>query len=239
MPVADEIAVRCQGVAKTYGDGPGAVAALRGVDLEVYQGELLVLSGPSGCGKTTLISIIGTMLDQDEGRCEVFGKDLQSMDENQRLDFRASSLGFVFQLFNLLPALTIAENASVPLLIGGASRLAAEQKACTALASVGLEERTDALPAELSGGQQQRVAIARALVHSPRLLICDEPTSSIDHRTGLEMMNLLRNVAKSPDRAVIVVTHDTRILDFADRVAHMDDGRVTDVVVGTKVGGPR
>lgn len=232
MSVADEMAVRCQGVAKTYGDGPGEVTALRGVDLEVYPGELLMLVGPSGCGKTTLISIIGTMLDQDEGSCEVFGNNVSRMDAGRRLEFRGSSIGFVFQLFNLLPALTIAENVSIPLLIGGVSRKAARQKACDVLTSVGLGERTDALPAQLSGGQQQRVAIARALVHSPKLIICDEPTSNLDHETGQAVMDLLRAVATSPERAMIVVTHDSRILGFADRIAHMDDGRIADVVDG-------
>lgn len=234
MPVANEIAVRCQGVAKTFGEGPGKVSALRGVDLDVCQGELLMLVGPSGCGKTTLISIIGTMLDQDEGLCEVFGDDVARMDESQRLEFRGSSIGFVFQVFNLLPALTTAENVSVPLLIGGVSRKKAEQKACDVLASVGLGDRTDALPAQLSGGQQQRVAIARALIHSPKLIICDEPTSNLDHEAGRAMMDLLRDVAKSPDRAVIVVTHDSRILEFADRIAHMDDGRIMNIVNGVQ-----
>lgn len=225
-----ELAVSCEHVVKTYGEGPGKVVALRGVDLEVYRGELLMLVGPSGCGKTTLISIIGAILEQDGGLCEVFGNDLREMNEEDRLRFRGASVGFVFQVFNLLPALTSAENVSIPLLIAGLSLKDAEQQACEVLESVGLGDRTDALPAQLSGGQQQRVAIARALVHSPRLIICDEPTSNLDHETGHAMMNLLRKVAESPERALIVVTHDSRILGFADRIAHMDDGRITDIV---------
>jgi len=234
MPSHDEIAVRCKDVAKTYGEGPSEVVALRGINLDVYPGELLMLVGPSGSGKTTLLSIIGAILSQDAGLCKIFGNDLQCMDENRRLKFRGTSIGFVFQVFNLLPALTITENVSIPLLINGVSRKKAEQKARTVLESVGLGDRTNALPAQLSGGQQQRVAIARALVHSPKLIICDEPTSNLDHQTGQSMMDLLREVAESPERALIVVTHDTRILGFADRIAHMDDGRITDIVTGQK-----
>ncbi len=234
MPGAEKTAVHCKGITKTYGKGPGEVVALRGVDLDVRQGELLMLVGPSGSGKTTLISIIGAMLSQDSGRCEVFDHDLQRMDESEKLKFRGTSIGFVFQVFNLLPALTITENVSVPLLINGVSRKEAERKAVRALELVGLGKRVNALPAQLSGGQQQRVAIARALVHSPRLVICDEPTSNLDHKTGQEMMGLLRDVGGSPERALIVVTHNTRILGFADRIAHMDDGRITDIVTGQK-----
>lgn len=229
MSLDYQIAVHCQGVTKTYGEGPSQVVALRGVDLDVIQGELFMLAGPSGCGKTTLISIIGAILNQDEGTCEVFGNDLKNMDEEQRLRFRGTSIGFVFQVFNLLPALTVLENVSVPLLLNGVSRKEAEKRAQVVVESVGLGKRLDALPSKLSGGQQQRVAIARALVHSPRLIICDEPTSNLDHQTGRAMMDILRGVAESPDRALIVVTHDTRILDFADRIAYMDDGRITDI----------
>jgi putative ABC transport system ATP-binding protein len=233
VPGKKNIAVHCAGITKTYGEGLSKVAALRGVDLDVYQGELLMLAGPSGCGKTTLISIISAILSQDEGTCEVFGNDLKAMDEQQRLHFRGTSVGFVFQVFNLLPALTVTENVSVPLLLNGVKRKDAEERARAVAESVGLRERTDALPSELSGGQQQRVAIARALVHSPRLLVCDEPTSNLDHKTGRAMMDLLRDVAESPERTLIVVTHDTRILDYADRIASVDDGRITEVVSTT------
>lgn len=231
MPIQNEHAVRCEGLAKTYGEGPGRVAALRGVDLDIYQGELLMLEGPSGCGKTTLISIIGAILRQDEGKCEVFGNDLRNMDDRQRLRFRGASVGFVFQLFHLLPALTVIENVSVPLLLNGVLRREAEERARALAESVGLSERVDALPSELSGGQQQRVAIARALVHSPKLVVCDEPTSNLDHETGHAIMEILLEIAQGPGRAIIVVTHDSRILGFADRIAHMDDGRIVDIAI--------
>jgi putative ABC transport system ATP-binding protein len=224
------IAIDCNGVTKTYGTGDTKVMALRGVDLEVSCGELLMLVGPSGCGKTTLISIIAAIMDQDSGTCEVFGNNFQNFNPRERAHFRNLSLGFVFQAFNLLPALTAAENVSIPLLIRGMPREQAEDRARKVLEDVGLGERVKALPAQLSGGQQQRVAIARALVHEPKLIICDEPTSNLDHKTGIDMMEILRRVAQNPERAIIVVTHDSRIYDFADRIAHMDDGRIVDVV---------
>jgi putative ABC transport system ATP-binding protein len=228
----NQIAVRCQSVTKTYGSGAAQVAALRGIDLEVRYGELLMIMGPSGCGKTTLISIIAAILDQDEGRCEVLGRDLKTVQNTERVRFRGRSIGFVFQVFNLLPALTALENVTVPLLLNGVPRKPAAEKAAGLLRSVGLAERLHALPAKLSGGQQQRVAIARALVHDPRLIVCDEPTSSLDHNTGHEVMELLRGAAQEAGRALVIVTHDNRILPFADRIAYMDDGKIIKTVKG-------
>jgi putative ABC transport system ATP-binding protein len=226
------MAVSCRGVTKSYGDGDARVMALRGVDLDVHCGELLMVVGPSGCGKTTLISVIAGILDQDEGHCEVLGRDFKRMGQKDRARFRGQSIGFVFQLFNLLPALNAIENVSVPLLIKGMARKKAEARAQEVLEAVSLGSRRDALPGKLSGGQQQRVAIARALVHEPKLIICDEPTSSLDHISGRNMMELLRDVAQSPDRAIIVVTHDPRIYEFADRIVRMDDGTIVEVLDG-------
>jgi putative ABC transport system ATP-binding protein len=220
------LAVHCQGLTKSYGAGDATVMALRGVDLDVRRGELLMLVGPSGCGKTTLISIIAAILSPDFGTCEVLGHDLRHMEPAERVRFRGSSIGFVFQVFNLLPALTAMENVAVPLLINGIPRRQAEARATELLDLLGLAKRQASLPEKLSGGQQQRVAIARALACDPKLIVCDEPTSSLDHETGHNTMEILRNKTRSPDRAVIVVTHDTRILEFADRVAHMDDGKI-------------
>lgn len=228
----DQFAVNCRGVTKSYGTGDTRVMALRGIDLVVRRGELLMLVGPSGCGKTTLISIIAAILDQDSGDCDVLGRDVKGMVQKERTRFRGASIGFVFQLFNLLPALNAVENVTIPLLINGVPRENAEARAKQALEAVNLGARLDALPGKLSGGQQQRVAIARALVHEPKLIVCDEPTSNLDHETGRSVMNILRGVAKNPDRALIVVTHDPRIFDFADRIAHMDDGKIIDVVDG-------
>jgi putative ABC transport system ATP-binding protein len=210
------IAVHCRRLTKTYGTGDAKVTALRGTDLDVRLGELLMVAGPSGCGKTTLISIVAAILNQDSGKCEVLGH------------FRDVSIGFVFQVFNLLPALTAIENVTVPLLINGVSRKYAETRAREFLEAVGLNSRVSALPTQLSGGQQQRVAIARALVHDPKLIVCDEPTSNLDHGARYDGGPARR--AKTPDRALIVVTHDARIFEFADRIARMDDGKIIDVV---------
>jgi putative ABC transport system ATP-binding protein len=224
-----EVAVRLKGVTKTYGKGESAVTALRGVDLEVRAGELLMLVGPSGCGKTTLISVAAGILDRDGGECQVFGEDLQAMRDRARVRYRGDNVGFVFQSFNLIPTLTASENAAVPLFIKGLSRGAALRQAEETLERVGLAGRGRSLPGELSGGQQQRVAIARSLVHQPRLIVCDEPTSALDHETGLKVMELLRTVALGEGRSLIIVTHDPRIFHLTDRIAQMDDGRVVKV----------
>ncbi|QXP87545.1 ABC transporter ATP-binding protein [Methylococcus capsulatus] len=224
------VAVECRGVRKTY-DGSGQqVVALRGIDLDIHAGELMMLVGPSGCGKTTLISVIAGILDQDEGLCRVFGHDLLHMKDKDKLRFRAANIGFVFQTYNLLPSLTAAENVSIPMILNGISRQKAQRRAVEVLERVGLAERTGSLPSELSGGQQQRVAIARALVHGPKLIVCDEPTSALDHETGHRVMDLLKQVALDEDRALVIVTHDARIFEFADCIAQMDDGQVVKVV---------
>ena len=225
-------AVTCRGVTKVYEAAGTVVTALRGIDLDVPTGELCMLVGPSGCGKTTLISVIAGILDNDDGECIVFGENFKQMSDRARTRYRGNNIGFVFQQFNLLPTLTAAENAAVPLLINGHSRREAIERAEEALRRVGLEDRRKSLPKQLSGGQQQRVAIARALVHSPKLIVCDEPTSALDHETGHKVMELLRTTAVGPDRALIIVTHDARIFQFADKIARMDDGKIVSVSTG-------
>lgn len=229
MTNTDTLAVRCKGVTKTYGSGSTQVHALCGVDLEVRTGELMMLVGPSGSGKTTLISVIAGVLDRDDGECLVFGHDFKHMNHNEKTLYRGKNIGFVFQMFNLIPTLTAAENAAVPLIINGVKRREAIDRAREILNRVGLGDRTHSLPAELSGGQQQRVAIARAMLHNPKLIVCDEPTSALDHETGHKVMELLREVAVGVGRAFIVVTHDARIFEFADRIAKMDDGHIISV----------
>jgi putative ABC transport system ATP-binding protein len=222
-------AVTCQGVSKYFGAGDMRVAALRQIDLDVADGELTLLVGPSGCGKTTLISIIAGLLDPSEGNIHVFGTDLGKLTGNGKTAFRRHNIGFVFQQYNLLPALTAAENAAVPLIVAGQPRARALAAANKILGTLEMGPRAHALPSELSGGQQQRVAIARALIHQPRLLVCDEPTAALDAQSGRVTMDLLREVAVQPGRAVIVVTHDNRVFDFGDRIATMSDGRVVGV----------
>ena len=228
------LAVDCRGITKTYGSGPNAVAALRGVDLDVKTGELMMLVGPSGCGKTTLISVIAAVLDYDAGDCTVFGNNLKAMSSRERTEFRGKTVGFVFQAFNLIPTLTLAENVAVPLPINGVRRVEAIDRAREMLDKVGLGQRTKDTPGRLSGGQQQRVAIARSLVHGPRLIVCDEPTSALDHKTGHTVMELMRSAALSSGNALIVVTHDARIFEFADRIAQMDDGHIERIVTSPK-----
>jgi putative ABC transport system ATP-binding protein len=221
-----ESAVVCQGLTKEFGAGDSRVLALRGVDLEVFPGQLTLLVGPSGCGKTTLISIIAGLLEPTDGDVTVLGEDLRRLSGRQLVNFRGKNIGFVFQQYNLLPALNAVENAAVPLIIAGLRRGEALARAGHVLEAMALTDRSQALPSELSGGQQQRVAIARALVHEPRLLVCDEPTAALDAHSGRNVMELLRQVVVQPDRAVIVVTHDSRVIDLGDRIVYLSDGRV-------------
>ncbi len=224
-------AVLCANVLKEFGQGENKTPVLRGVDYGVPFGEMNLLVGPSGCGKTTLLSVIAGLLDTSGGKIEVLGRDLSQSGEGERVKFRRKNLGFVFQQYNLLPSLTAAENAAVPLLAAGMKRKEAVDRAKSLLSTLGLEKRLNARPNELSGGQQQRVALARALVHDPRLIVCDEPTSALDEKTGHAVMELLMKAAVRPDRAIVVVTHDSRVFDFADRISHMNDGVITHVEV--------
>jgi putative ABC transport system ATP-binding protein len=229
------LTVVCKDLIKTYTAGNTVIRALNGVNLDVHLGELMILSGPSGCGKTTLISVIAGILNQDKGLCEVYGYDLLHLSEQEKLLFRATHVGFVFQQFNLIPTLTAAENVAVPLIINGADRIEATKKAADLLDHVGLHGRANSFPNQLSGGQQQRVAIARAIIHNPRLVVCDEPTSSLDGETGQKVMALLKELSMKGDRSLIVVTHDSRILKYADRIAKMEDGRIIDISYPTKM----
>lgn len=232
-----DVAVRVRGVTKAFGSGDSLTKALRGVDLDVPYGEMLILAGPSGCGKTTLVSIVAGTLEPSAGDVIVLGQDLVAMSHGRKVRFRRDNVGFVFQTYNLLPALTAAENAAVPLLIAGWRRSHAVEAASEVLDRLGLGDRLKNLPTELSGGQQQRVAIARAIVHQPRLLVCDEPTSALDAENGRITMELISRIAVQPDRAVIVVTHDSRVYSFADRIASMEDGRVESVEAGPRRSG--
>lgn len=221
--------VRARGIVKSFGTGETQITVLKGIDLDVYLGELLLLVGESGGGKTTLLSAIAGILDIDQGDIDVLGVPLSTLPPGKRTRFRGQTMGFVYQQFNLLPALTAAENVAVPLLIQKIGRAEALRRARTMLDRVGLGDRTEFLPKHLSGGQQQRVAIARALVNEPRLLICDEPTAALDGPNGQKIMELLCEVGRSPDRSVVVVTHDSRIFHFGDRMANLTDGRIVSI----------
>lgn len=223
-------AVDCDSVVKTYRPHGMEVQALRGINLEVRPGELMLVAGPSGCGKTTLLCIIAGILDQTSGSCRIYGTDVTELSPLERIQFRAKNIGFVFQAFNLLPSLTAAENVGVPLIVNGMDRREATKKGAELLEKMEMGDKANVPPTELSGGQQQRVAIARALIHDPKLIVCDEPTSALDSKTGHKVMELMTELVLGGDRTLIVVTHDTRIFGFADRIAKMEDGRVLKVV---------
>ena len=221
--------VDVRAVEKNFGEGSNRIHVLKQVDFQARTGEITMLVGPSGCGKTTLLSAIAGTLKVESGEINVFGNSLEKMSGGALTRFRAKNIGFIFQQFNLIPTLTVAENVGVPLLIQGLSSGKALKRAREILDRVGLGERWKERPNKLSGGQQQRVAIARALVHEPPLVICDEPTAALDAQNGEIVLDLFRQVARSPDRAVIIVTHDNRIFSYADRIARMDDGEIIEV----------
>jgi putative ABC transport system ATP-binding protein len=226
---AESIAVRCCGITKSFPGGNGVVEVLHGIDFEVPAGVLTMLVGPSGCGKTTLISIIAGILSPTKGTVETCGRLITTLPDAEKVAFRRKAIGFVFQQYNLLPALTAAENAAIPLVAAGMPMVSAVREASATLERIGMGEHLSKPPNQLSGGQQQRVAIARAFVHAPRLVVCDEPTAALDAETGQTVLEILKEAALAPGRAVIVVTHDTRIYRFADRIAAMEDGRIRSV----------
>lgn len=233
MPDPDpssRIVVDVRALEKSFGEGLNRIHVLKQVSLQANTGEIMMLVGPSGCGKTTLLSAIAGTLKVESGTIHVFGSPLEKMSNSALTDFRAKNIGFIFQQFNLIPTLSVAENVGVPLLIQGYSNRVAIKRAREILEKVGLGDRWKERPNKLSGGQQQRVAIARALVHEPPLVICDEPTAALDARNGEIVLDLFREVARSANRAVIIVTHDNRILSYADRIARMDDGEIVEVI---------
>lgn len=221
--------VDVRAVEKSFGEGSGRLHVLKQVNLQARAGEITMLVGPSGCGKTTLLSAIAGTLRVESGELNVLGNSLEKMSGHALTRFRAKSIGFIFQQFNLIPTLTVAENVGIPLLIQGVSSGKALTRSREILEKVGLGPRWKERPNKLSGGEQQRVAIARALVHEPPLVICDEPTAALDAQNGEIVLDLFRQVARSPDRAVIIVTHDNRIFSYADRIARMNDGEIVEV----------
>ena len=222
-----EIAISVRDVVKEFPVGDGVIRVLHGVSADIKAGELTYLVGESGSGKTTLISIIAGILYPTGGDVSVFGTDIYSLSDSALVKFRLATIGFIFQQYNLIPTLTAAENAAIPLIADGVKRFEAVAQGRALLEKLNIGNQADKFPRQLSGGQQQRVAIARALVHQPKLIVCDEPTAALDARSGRRVMDLLREVALSQDRAVIIVTHDNRIFDLADRILQMEDGRIT------------
>ncbi len=225
------VLVDAHGVRKTFGHGELATPVLKGIDMKVFAGELALLMGPSGSGKTTLISVLAGLLKPTGGTVELCGETLTSLSETAITSIRRRHLGFVFQSYNLFPALTALENISEVLKMKGTPPKEADDKAARALTTVGLGERLRYLPSELSGGQKQRVAIARALAGDPSLILGDEVTAALDTHTALNVVGILRQQV-SPERGILLVTHDHRLAEFADRVIEIEDGAVSRVVPG-------
>lgn len=218
----------CRNISKTFGKAPNVVKALKDVDLIVNRGELRLLMGPSGSGKTTLISIIAGILSQSGGECIINGVHLNQLPDHEKTTFRGKNIGFVFQIFNLIPMITVEENVAIPLLLEKVDRREALQRARQMLQDLDIGDKATASPRTLSGGQQQRVAIARALIHNPQILVCDEPTSFLDHVTGSKIMSLLQDLVRKKNLTCIVVTHDPRIIPYADKINHLEDGIITE-----------
>jgi putative ABC transport system ATP-binding protein len=227
---SDGSAIALRRIEKAFGEGAARTPVLKGTCFDARPSELLMLVGPSGCGKTTLLSVMAGTLDVDSGEVEVLGQRLDRMSDGKVTRFRMRSIGFVFQSFNLIPTLTATENVSVPLLINGVQPAEAEKRAAEVLDEVGLTPHAAYRPAKLSGGQQQRVAIARAIIHNPPIILCDEPTSSLDSENGHQVMELLARIARHGRRTVVIVSHDPRIYSYADRMAEMEDGQVLRVL---------
>jgi putative ABC transport system ATP-binding protein len=225
-PSQAQIVIRAKGLSKVYREGETELRALQDVDLEVRAGELTLLMGPSGSGKTTLLSILGCILRASEGRLEVLGENVSGLPERDLPRIRREGIGFVFQGFNLFPTLTAAENVALALDLRGIRAGAAKKRGGELLAEVGLAHKAGSFPADLSGGQKQRVAIARALAGDPPILLADEPTAALDSTSGRTVIELLQRLARVHGRAVVMVTHDPRVLSFGDRIIHLEDGRI-------------
>ncbi len=222
----DPIMVAARDVVKELGQGAGKVQALKGVSLELPPGELTLLMGPSGSGKTTLLSILGCILSPTSGSVSIAGEETVGLDPEALADVRRRHIGFIFQSYNLFPTLTARENVLLALDVRGMGRREAEDRADTALREVGLTHRMRAYPSHMSGGEQQRVAVARAISSAPSVILADEPTAALDSENGQAVMELLAEIAQDKSRAILVVTHDHRTLDYADRILRIEDGHL-------------
>lgn len=220
----------CKNISKFYGNGANRFKALKDVNISINQGALHLLMGPSGSGKTTLISIIAGILTQDAGECLINNVDLNTLPDKEKVHYRGKNIGFVFQLFNLIPTLTNEENICIPLLAQGIPREEAIGRAKVLLRELELGDKIGVYPTELSGGQQQRIAIARALIHNPPIMVCDEPTSALDHHSGMKIMQILKEMTVKKKVTIVVVTHDPRIVEFADKIDHLEDGQIVKTI---------
>lgn len=223
-------AISVRNVTKVYVEGPNEVPVLHGVDFEVEQGEVVLLMGPSGSGKTTLLSIMGCILRATSGSVQIAGREVATLAERELPGVRLKNIGFIFQGFNLFPTLTVGENVELALDLKGIRGTKAKDESRRLLEQVGLAGKYDSFPSDLSGGQKQRVAVARALSGSPKVILADEPTAALDSQSGRNVMEMMRDLAHTHGRGVVVVTHDSRVLEFGDRIVHMEDGRIAEAV---------
>lgn len=223
-----DIILRAQNIDMEFPSGDTTVQVLHNINLNIKKNKLTMIAGPSGCGKTTTISIITGLLTPTRGDIFFNNIDVNSLSNLERTLLRQKNIGFIFQQYNLLEILTAAENASIPLVAAGMQFDQAQSAATRALQMLGMGNHADKLPSQLSGGEQQRVAIARALVHQPQFVVCDEPTASLDEQNGRKIMDILKKISTDPNKAVLIVTHDNRIFDYADSIIHMNDGRIVE-----------
>lgn len=228
MSAAEHPVLALRGVHKSYRLGQHTVSALRGVDLDLYPGEMLALTGPSGSGKSTLLNLAGLIDQADEGDVRLLGQPVRALSESALTLLRRDAIGFIFQGFNLVPVMTVADNVDYPLFLAGVPAPERRERVAQALQSVGLHEHAHHRPDALSGGQRQRVAVARALVKSPRLVIADEPTASLDSRTADQVLDLMRERGHAQGAAFLIATHDSRLLGRCDRVVALLDGRIVE-----------
>jgi len=226
-------AISVRDVTKVFVEGPNHVPVLHGVDFEVEQGEVVLLMGPSGSGKTTLLSIMGCILRATSGSVKVAGREVANLDERELPAVRLKNIGFIFQGFNLFPTLTVGENVELALDLKGIRGAKAKGESRRLLEQVGLAAKYNSFPSDLSGGQKQRVAIARALSGSPGVILADEPTAALDSHSGRNVMEMMRELAHTHGRGVVVVTHDSRVLEFGDRMVSMEDGRIAEALAAT------
>jgi putative ABC transport system ATP-binding protein len=224
------ITIQCTDITKSFKSGEHEIQVLKGINLEVQAGEMLMLMGPSGSGKTTLLTIIAGIMAPTMGTCLILDRNMYTMPSDELTLFRGKTIGLLFQKFMLVPTLNAIENAAITLLCQGVDDKIAFEKAAVLLGQLGLKNLLYAMPQELSGGEQQRVALARAVIHDPPVILCDEPTSFLDSELGQQIMELLKGIQKKSGATVVVVTHDDRILAFADRIVEIEDGQLKDGV---------
>jgi putative ABC transport system ATP-binding protein len=225
--MAAQAAITAEKLTKWFGEGDAKTYAVSDASFEAHWGEMLYIVGPSGSGKTTLLSMISGILRPNEGAVRINDHDLWSLSDNAIADFRLNTIGFVFQDYHLFPRLTTEENVAIPLVLQRTNWNQAIRAAERCLAVVGLSDKAKLPPAKLSGGEQQRVAIARAIVHDPAILVLDEPTASLDGETGRKIVSFVKNEILSPKRCILIITHDSRIFEFSNRIMTMEDGRIT------------